>query len=278
MINSNESVYCRLTPFRNTSLLFTHLSTFKPIFFCSLQFCGSGSVCFWASRVRICPYFVRIRILPSTSKKSKTNLDFYFLWLLFDFSSLLTTDGISKKTLKNKLIWNFLLSATDEKSRGSGSVSQWYGSADPDPNQTVTDPQHCPFKGIMSPVEYFEFPSHRQLKIVKTTNAHSKSTVLFPILGPKKKIFTSWHCPFKHVWLTWSPLRRDRRPCRPGRDSSSWSPPRAGSGQAASLHFRTPGQSEIHTSGIEQCCESSLPDSRTIWNTHFRYWTVLSVQ
>jgi hypothetical protein len=26
---------------------------------------------------------------------------------------------------------------------GSGSVSQRYGSADPDPQQNVTDPQHC---------------------------------------------------------------------------------------------------------------------------------------
>jgi hypothetical protein len=32
---------------------------------------GSGSVCFWASRIRI-----RIRILPSSSKNSKKNLDF----------------------------------------------------------------------------------------------------------------------------------------------------------------------------------------------------------
>ncbi len=26
---------------------------------------------------------------------------------------------------------------------GFGSISQRYGSADPDPNQNVTDPQHC---------------------------------------------------------------------------------------------------------------------------------------
>jgi hypothetical protein len=29
------------------------------------------------------------------------------------------------------------------KKAGSGSVSQWYGSADPDPYQNVTDPKHC---------------------------------------------------------------------------------------------------------------------------------------
>ncbi len=28
------------------------------------------------------------------------------------------------------------------KKAGSGSVSQWYESADPDPYQNVTDPQH----------------------------------------------------------------------------------------------------------------------------------------
>jgi hypothetical protein len=26
---------------------------------------------------------------------------------------------------------------------GSGSISQRYGSGDPDPHQNVTDPQHC---------------------------------------------------------------------------------------------------------------------------------------
>jgi hypothetical protein len=26
---------------------------------------------------------------------------------------------------------------------GAGSVSRWYRSADPDPYQNVTDPQHC---------------------------------------------------------------------------------------------------------------------------------------
>jgi len=30
------------------------------------------------------------------------------------------------------------------KRAGSGSGSQWYGSADPDPYQKVTDPQHWP--------------------------------------------------------------------------------------------------------------------------------------
>ncbi len=34
-------------------------------------------------------------------------------------------------------------SLTRRAGSGSGSVTQWHGSADPDPNQNVTDPQHC---------------------------------------------------------------------------------------------------------------------------------------
>ncbi len=34
-------------------------------------------------------------------------------------------------------------SLTKRAGSGSGSVTQWHGSADPDPNQNVTDPQHC---------------------------------------------------------------------------------------------------------------------------------------
>jgi hypothetical protein len=40
---------------------------------------STGSTCFWA---------FRIRILLSWSKYSKKNLDFYYLWNLFDFLSL----------------------------------------------------------------------------------------------------------------------------------------------------------------------------------------------
>jgi hypothetical protein len=51
---------------------------------------------------------------------------------------------MSKKTLKKTY---FLLAScpprTKKAGSGSGSVSQWYGSADPDPYQNVTDPQHC---------------------------------------------------------------------------------------------------------------------------------------
>jgi hypothetical protein len=47
---------------------------------------------------------------------------------------------ISKKTSKTFFVG--ILSATYEKA-GSASLSQWYGSTDPDPYENVTDPQHC---------------------------------------------------------------------------------------------------------------------------------------
>ncbi len=104
------------------------------------QCCGSGSVCFWASRIR--HYFVRKRILPTTSKKSKKNLDFTFLWLLLSFLSLKIDVNVPQKNLEEKLFgWLRYLSFTDEKSRirpgmsgvrirGSwfGSVPRWHGS------------------------------------------------------------------------------------------------------------------------------------------------------
>ncbi len=47
---------------------------------CYQQCCGSGSlgsICFWATRIRIRQSGVRIRILLSSSKNSKKNLDSY---------------------------------------------------------------------------------------------------------------------------------------------------------------------------------------------------------
>jgi hypothetical protein len=54
----------------------------------------------------------------------------------------------SKRNKQKKMLKIFLvdiLSSTDEKTgsgAGSGSVSQWYGSADPDPYQNITDTQN----------------------------------------------------------------------------------------------------------------------------------------
>ncbi len=48
---------------------------------------------------------IQIRIQPSTSKKIKKNLDFYRLWLLFDFLSdvnVLSKSNKQKKILETK--------------------------------------------------------------------------------------------------------------------------------------------------------------------------------
>jgi hypothetical protein len=84
---------------------------------------SAGSVCFWASR---------IRIHPSSSKKSKKNLVSTVLWLLYDFLSLkndVNVPSISRKKKKTYLCW-FL-------------ENHWRKVQDPDPYQNVRDPQHC---------------------------------------------------------------------------------------------------------------------------------------
>ena len=66
------------------------------IFFTYKQCSGSesesgsnGSTCFWASRIRIhqSEVWIRIRILLSSCKSSKKNLDPYYFVTLFDFLS-----------------------------------------------------------------------------------------------------------------------------------------------------------------------------------------------
>ncbi len=65
---------------------------------------GSGSVCFWASRIR--HYFVRIRILPSTSQNSKKNLDFYYFVTSLDFLPMKTdVNALSKRNKHKKHVW-----------------------------------------------------------------------------------------------------------------------------------------------------------------------------
>jgi hypothetical protein len=72
------------------------------------------------------------------------------LFLLFcdfyAFSSLKNDVNVhstanKQKTQKKKLLFVSVLEVNDEIS-GSGSVCHRYGSADPDPYQNVTDPQH----------------------------------------------------------------------------------------------------------------------------------------
>jgi hypothetical protein len=87
--------------------------------------------------------FVRIRVLTSTSKKERKGKTLFstLLCLLFDFSSLKAYVNVPSKT-----------------KAGSGSVIQCYGSADRDPYQHVTDPQHCVFlKNFGNDLGEFDF-------------------------------------------------------------------------------------------------------------------------
>ena len=77
-----------------------------------------------------------IQILPSTSKKvRKTFISTLFL-LLFGYLSLKTDVYVPLKS--NKLT----LPLTKKAGSRAGSGRPWYRSADPDPYQNVTDPQH----------------------------------------------------------------------------------------------------------------------------------------
>ncbi len=96
-----------------------------------------GSICFWVSRIRI--HLSWIRILISSSKNSKNNIDSYCfvtsLLLIYLRTMMYLQKVISKKISLTS--WRSLTKLT-----GSGSFSQRYGSADPDPHQNVMDPQH----------------------------------------------------------------------------------------------------------------------------------------
>jgi hypothetical protein len=71
------------------------------------QCCGSGSTgstCFWASRIRILlsEVWIRIRILLSSCKNSKTNLDSYYFVTLFKFLSMKNEVNVPSKSKKQK--------------------------------------------------------------------------------------------------------------------------------------------------------------------------------
>ncbi len=86
----------------------------------------SGSVCFWASWIRIRNLFVQIWILPSKSKKLKKNLDFYCFWLLYDLfyrwrmMQMYLQKGVS---INKKIFWPPWRSLTKRAGSGAGSVS-----------------------------------------------------------------------------------------------------------------------------------------------------------
>ncbi len=113
-----------------------------------LQSWGSGSVWFWASRIGIRHYFVRIRSLPSTSKKkSKKNLDFYYILTSFWFFmwAYLQKVGTKQKIIfcrhrvcpLTKKAWSgsglrsrirIRIRKSVVRIRGSGSVPKCHGS------------------------------------------------------------------------------------------------------------------------------------------------------
>jgi hypothetical protein len=101
------------------SLLHTKISLISPFLHRNIllncwQCCGSGSgsTCFWVSRIRtrihLSEVWIRIRILlwirilPSSCKNSKKNLDSYYFVTLFDFLSLKNDIKVASKSNKQK--------------------------------------------------------------------------------------------------------------------------------------------------------------------------------
>ncbi len=67
-------------------------------------------------------------------------LIFTVLWLLYDFLSLKNDVNLPSKSNQQK---NFLWASWRPLTNRTGSRRRLYRSADPDPYQNVTDPQHC---------------------------------------------------------------------------------------------------------------------------------------
>ncbi len=101
----------------------------------------------------------------------------------------------SGSNMKNKLEKTyFMLEVTNLKCRirsgeRSGSVSQVYGSKNPDPNQSVTDPEHsvCCFFRYLPPASYLSFfvcrlspPSEKRSFLTSTQATAHPSSSAFP--------------------------------------------------------------------------------------------------
>jgi hypothetical protein len=69
-----------------------YIFSYLPPFPCN-QCCGSGSTCFWA---------YQIRILLSSCKNSKKNLNSLYFVTLFDFLSLKNDGNVASKSNKHK--------------------------------------------------------------------------------------------------------------------------------------------------------------------------------
>ncbi len=67
------------------------------------------------------------------------------LWLLLDYLSLKTDVNVpSKSNKQNNFLKNsFLFASWRSMPKIAGSISQRHGSADPDPQQNIMDPEHC---------------------------------------------------------------------------------------------------------------------------------------
>ncbi len=117
-------------------------------------FRSTGSTCFWASRIRIhqSDEWIRIRILLwirillSSCKISKKNLDSYYFVALFDFLSLKNYVNVPLKVISRKIVLKIsffagILKVNDKNSRiririhqseawirGSGSTPKFLGS------------------------------------------------------------------------------------------------------------------------------------------------------
>ncbi len=83
---------------------------------------------------------------PNFSSRIRIKELIYFLvTILYDYLIFILweNDYNVPSEKSNKKLVCLRLKATAEKKPGSGSVCQRFGSADPDPYQNVTDPEHC---------------------------------------------------------------------------------------------------------------------------------------
>ncbi len=101
----------------------------------------SGSVSFWASRIRI------RSVLPSQAKKCRKPLVSTVWLLLNDLLSLQTdvnvpTENNKQKILEKLFTFVVMLKATDEKSRIRSLIQSMYRSKDPSSSQNTTNPEH----------------------------------------------------------------------------------------------------------------------------------------
>jgi hypothetical protein len=116
------------------------------------------------------------------ANNSKKNLDFYrfmrSLWL-FIFEEWCKCTLKSNKNKKTWILFCWHLECPEEKRRIRSRiripiVNQWYESADPDPYQNVTDPQHCWKKDKTVSILFYSKPTSNN----KANTVESCNTIL----------------------------------------------------------------------------------------------------